>query len=244
MALFTAALAASLVAACLVACASDAGGGGEQPDSEAAYALKRRQMVDSQIRGRGIRDPRVLAALEKVPRHRFVSAGDEGGAYGDHPLSIGSGQTISQPYIVAYMTEALALEKEDRVLEIGTGSGYQAAVLGELVAEVYTIEIIEELATKATNVLADLGYANVHVRHGDGYQGWPEHAPFDAVIVTAAPDHVPQPLVEQLKMSGRIVVPVGRNEQDLLVLTRTPAGLREDARLPVRFVPLTRKPRE
>jgi protein-L-isoaspartate(D-aspartate) O-methyltransferase len=130
------------------------------------------------------------------------------------------------------------------VLEIGTGSGYQAAILGELVGEVYTIEIVSELAARATRVLKDLGYANVHVRHGDGYLGWPERAPFDAVIVTAAPDHIPQPLVDQLKQGGRLVVPVGRDEQDLLVLTRTPDGLREDARLPVRFVPLTRKKRE
>jgi protein-L-isoaspartate(D-aspartate) O-methyltransferase len=243
MTLVTTALAATLVTACLVACASDAGGDG-QADPEGAYAELRRRMVDTQIRSRGVRDARVLAALEKVPRHRFVLAGDEAGAYGDHPLSIGSGQTISQPYIVAYMTEALALTSGDRVLEIGTGSGYQAAILGELVGEVYTIEIVSELAARATRVLKDLGYANVHVRHGDGYLGWPERAPFDAVIVTAAPDHIPQPLVDQLKQGGRLVVPVGRDEQDLLVLTRTPDGLREDARLPVRFVPLTRKKRE
>ena len=140
------------------------------------------------------------------------------------------------------MTQALAVEPTDKVLEIGTGSGYQAAVLGELVREVYTIEIVPELAERSASLLKELGYANVHVRSGDGYAGWPDQAPFDAVIVTAAPDHVPQPLVDQLKIGGRLVVPVGRGDQDLLVLTRTTEGMREDDRLPVRFVPLTRKP--
>ncbi len=242
MTLVTLWLVASLLAACLVGCVSTTGDGNGQTDAEAVYAVRRRQMADTQIRGRGIHDPRVLGALEKVPRHKFVQPGDEPSAYGDHPLAIGSGQTISQPYIVAYMTEALDLQPGDRVLEIGTGSGYQAAILGELVHEVYTIEIVPELAARATRVLANLRYTNVHVREGDGYLGWPDHAPFDAVIVTAAPDHVPTPLVDQLKLGGRLVVPIGRDDQDLLVLTRTSDGLREDARLPVRFVPLTRRP--
>jgi protein-L-isoaspartate(D-aspartate) O-methyltransferase len=199
-------------------------------------------MVDTQIRDRGIKDPRVLEAMRKVERHRFVRERDVELAYGDFPVDIGLGQTISQPYIVAYMTDALDVKPTDKVLEIGTGSGYQAAVLGELAREVYTIEIVPELAERSTRVLKELGYANVHVRSGDGYAGWPEHAPFDAVIVTAAPDHIPQPLVDQLKVGGHLVVPVGRGEQDLLVLTKTTQGLREEARLPVRFVPLTRKP--
>jgi protein-L-isoaspartate(D-aspartate) O-methyltransferase len=234
-------LAACLLAGCVVACASSTNGNNAQADADAVLAVKRRHMVESQIRARGVRDPRVLAAMEKVPRHRFVRPGDEASAYGDHPLSIGSGQTISQPYIVAYMTEALEPAPKARVLEVGTGSGYQAAVLGELVAEVYTVEIVPELARRAAMVLRDLGYSNVHVRDGDGYAGWTEHAPFDAVIVTAAPDHIPKPLVDQLAMGGRLVVPVGTVEQYLLVLTRTADGLREESRLPVRFVPLTRK---
>ena len=205
-------------------------------------ARQRRDMVATQLRARGIRDARVLDAMSRVPRHRFVREQDQGVAYGDHPIPIGLGQTISQPYIVAFMTEALAIEAGHRVLEIGTGSGYQAAILGELVREVYTIEIVPELAERSKRVIAELGYKNVHVRAGDGYNGWPEHAPFDAVIVTAAPDHVPQPLVDQLKVGGRLVVPVGRDTQELLVMTRTADGLREESRLPVRFVPLTRKP--
>jgi protein-L-isoaspartate(D-aspartate) O-methyltransferase len=210
--------------------------------SQELLTERRRQMVETQIRARGVKDARVLAAMEKVPRHRFMRASDIDYAYADSPVSIGLGQTISQPYIVAFMTEALRVKPTDKVLEIGTGSGYQAAVLGELAREVYTIEIVPELAEQSSKVLKELGYANVHVRSGDGYAGWPEHAPFDAVIVTAAPDHVPQPLVDQLKIDGRLVIPVGRGEQDLLVYTRTKDGLREEDRLPVRFVPLTRKP--
>ncbi|MFN2446462.1 MAG: protein-L-isoaspartate(D-aspartate) O-methyltransferase [Vicinamibacterales bacterium] len=240
MSLLTLGVAACLVGGCL-ACAAACNGDGQHTQSEAELEARRRQMVDSQIRARGVRDPRVLAALEQVPRHRFVPPSELGTAYGDHPLAIGQGQTISQPYIVAYMSEALALDATDRVLEVGTGSGYQAAVLGELVAEVYTVEIVAELAQRAASVLRDLGYSNVHVREGDGYAGWPEHAPFDAVIVTAAPDHIPQPLVDQLAIGGRLVVPVGTNDQYLLVLTRTVDGLREESRLPVRFVPLTRR---
>jgi protein-L-isoaspartate(D-aspartate) O-methyltransferase len=230
-----------LLAGCLACAYADSGhdSAAQNPD---VLARRRQQMVDSQIRDRGVKDPRVLEAMRRVERHRFVRDRDIELAYGDFPVDIGLGQTISQPYIVAYMTEALGVKPTDKVLEIGTGSGYQAAVLGELAREVYTIEIVPELAERSTRILKELGYANVHVRSGDGYAGWPEHAPFDAVIVTAAPDHIPQPLVDQLKIGGRLVVPVGRGEQDLLVLTKTAQGLREEARLPVRFVPLTRKP--
>lgn len=234
-------LAACLVGlACLAACAAPPGPNGQPSDAE--LGARRHQMVDEQIRARGVHDPRVLAAIERVPRHAFVLPGDEQAAYADSPLGIGYGQTISQPYIVAYMTEALKLTPDARVLEIGTGSGYQAAVLGELVAEVYTIEIVTPLAERAANVLRTLGYDNVRVRDGDGYAGWPEYAPFDAVIVTAAPDHIPDALVEQLAQGGRLVIPVGEVDQDLFVLVRTEQGLREEARLPVRFVPLTRRP--
>ena len=232
----------------LLGCLACAGG----PSDEASPAQsserdklltdRRREMVETQMRARGINDPAVLAAMEKVPRHRFVLENDIDYAYADTPIGIGRGQTISQPYIVAFMTEALKVKSTDRVLEIGTGSGYQAAVLGELAREVYTIEIVPELAERSTRLLQELGYRNVHVRAGDGYAGWPEHAPFDAVMVTAAPDHVPQPLVDQLMQGGRLVIPVGKENQELLVLTRTADGVREEGRLPVRFVPLTRKP--
>jgi protein-L-isoaspartate(D-aspartate) O-methyltransferase len=214
----------------------------QRAERDNLLATRRREMVETQIRARGIKDPAVLAALEKVPRHRFVLTDDVDYAYADTPIGIGLGQTISQPYIVAFMTEALKVEPTDKVLEIGTGSGYQAAVLGELAREVYTIEIVTELADRSSRLLQELGYRNVHVRAGDGYAGWPQHAPFDAVMVTAAPDHVPQPLVDQLKQGGRLVIPVGKENQELLVLTRTADGLREEGRLPVRFVPLTRKP--
>ena len=211
-----------------------------QRDEE--YTRQRREMVDAQLRQRGIRDVRVLEAMGRVPRHRFVLQQDQAIAYGDHPIPIGLGQTISQPYIVAFMTEALVVAPQHKVLEIGTGSGYQAAILGELAREVYTIEIVPELAERGKRVIAELGYKNVHVRAGDGYNGWPEQAPFDSVIVTAAPDHVPQPLIDQVKVGGRLVVPVGTGVQQLLVYTRTEKGLLEESRLPVRFVPLTRKP--
>lgn len=209
--------------------------------SEDELAERRRLMVDEQMRRRGIADPRVLAALEGVPRHAFVPTTEAAAAYADSPLAIGHGQTISQPYIVAYMTEALRLDPAARVLEIGTGSGYQAAVLAALVADVYTIETVPALAARAASVLHDLGYDNVYLREGDGYAGWPEHAPFDAVIVTAAPDHIPDALVDQLKVGGRLAIPVGAVDQDLFVFVRTDQGLREEARVPVRFVPLTRR---
>jgi protein-L-isoaspartate(D-aspartate) O-methyltransferase len=223
-----------------VACAAIQGNGTATQDE--ALAQRRQQMVETQIRARGVKDARVLTAMTTVPRHRFVRPPDVDLAYGDYPIDIGFSQTISQPYIVAYMTEALALQPSDKVLEIGTGSGYQAAILGQLVREVYTIEIVTELAQRSTALLAELGYENIHVRAGDGYLGWPEQAPFDAVIVTAAPDHVPQPLVDQLAVGGRLVIPVGRGDQDLIIYTRTKNGLHEESRLPVRFVPLTRKP--
>ncbi len=197
-------------------------------------------MVDDQIEARGIRDPRVLGAMRKVPRDRFVPPDVVSLAYADQPLPIGHGQTISQPYIVAYMSEALRVTPQSKVLEIGTGSGYQAAILGELAREVYTIELIPELAARARATLESLGYANVHVRTGDGYLGWPEEAPFDAIMVTAAPDHVPQPLVDQLAVGGRLVIPVGDFDQEIRILTRTPAGIEESRTIPVRFVPLRR----
>jgi protein-L-isoaspartate(D-aspartate) O-methyltransferase len=196
-------------------------------------------MVVEQIERRGVRDGRVLAAMRKVPRHLFVPSEEQGYAYADTPLPIGYRQTISQPYIVAFMTEALELKPQDRVLEIGTGSGYQTAVLAELVQEVYSIDIVAPLAQQAEERLRRLGYTNVRIRVGDGYRGWPEAAPFDAIMVTAAPDHVPQPLVDQLREGGRLVVPVGRWEQDLVRLRRTPKGIHRETLLPVRFVPMT-----
>ncbi len=196
-------------------------------------------MVREQIQARGVRDPRVLEAVRKVPRHRFVPASVETGAYRDHPLDIGHRQTISQPYVVAFMTEALELKGGEKILEIGTGSGYQAAVLAEIASQVFTIEIVPELADRARRSLEALGYRNVHVRAGDGYRGWPEAAPFDAIMVTAAPDHVPQPLVEQLAQGGRLVLPVGDVIQELKLLRKTAKGIEEETLLPVRFVPMT-----
>ncbi len=201
---------------------------------------RRARMVDTQILARGVRDPRVLAAMRKVPRHKFVDPSERDRAYEDHPLPIAGSQTISQPYIVALMTELLALPEKARVLEIGTGSGYQSAVLGELAAEVYSIEIVPALAHSASEKLKELGYTNVTVREGDGYRGWPEHAPFDGIIVTAAPERIPQPLVEQLAVGGRMVIPVGGFFQELKVFTKQEDGrLSEKDVLPVRFVPMT-----
>jgi protein-L-isoaspartate(D-aspartate) O-methyltransferase len=200
------------------------------------FALERRQMVDQQIRQRGVHDDRVLDAVEAVPRHLFVPTDQRRQAYQDHPLPIGEGQTISQPYIVALMTSLLDLDGDERVLEIGTGSGYQAAVLSKLARDVYSIDGLGRQAQKS---LADLGYRNVHVRIGDGYQGWPEAAPFDGIIVTAAPPYIPEPLIEQLKVGGKLVIPVGRVFQDLLVITKTKDGLERRNVIPVRFVPMT-----
>ena len=197
-------------------------------------------MVETQIVARGVRDPRVLAAMREIPRHLFVQPSVRSSAYEDHPLPIAANQTISQPYIVALMTELLEVKPTDRVLEIGTGSGYQSAVLSKLAREVYTIEIVPELARSSAETLAKLGYKNVFVREGDGYRGWPEHAPFDAIIVTAAPEHVPQPLLDQLAPGGRLVIPVGSFFQELKVLTRDKSGrITEKNILPVRFVPMT-----
>ena len=217
-------------------------------DSSAAspasdYTAARSEMVTSQIADRGVRDERVLSAMRKVPRHEFVPASERRNAYRDTPLPIGEGQTISQPYIVALMTELAEPDPSDRVLEIGTGSGYQAAVLAEIVQHVYTIEIEPSLAQGAQQALDQLGYRNVTVRAGDGYAGWPEHAPFDIVMITAAPDHIPQPLIDQLKAGGRMVVPVGpiASTQQLRVLEKDTTGkVTSKVIAPVRFVPLRR----
>lgn len=211
-----------------------------QARADAAYARQRAAMVADQIQKRGVSDPRVLEAMRTVPRHRFVPANLQPFAYADRPLPIGNGQTISQPFIVAYMTEALAVAPAHKVLEIGTGSGYQAAVLAQLARDVYTIEIVPELARGAAAMLKELGYSNVHVREGDGYAGWPEHAPFDRIMVTAAPEEVPQPLVDQLAPGGRMVIPIGRGEQWLTVVEKTATGVIQRRTIPVRFVPFTR----
>lgn len=197
-------------------------------------------MVEEQIAGRGVEDAAVLDALRQVPRHLFIPESVRDQAYEDYPLPIGEGQTISQPYIVALMTQLADLGPDDKVLEIGTGSGYQAAVLSRLAREVYSIEILEPLGRRASQTLRRLGYDNVNVRVGDGYGGWPEEAPFDAILVTAAaPDQPPPPLEEQLKVGGRMVIPVGKYFQDLVVLTRTQKGKVRRSVIPVRFVPMT-----
>ncbi len=206
------------------------------------FAEARARMVRQQLStpGRDITNARVLAAMGKVPRHELVPASLRSQAYNDHPLPIGHDQTISQPFIVAFMTEKLESKPTDKVLEIGTGSGYQAAVLAELVREVYTIEIVEPLAHRAETDLKRLGYTNVFVHAGDGYKGWPEAAPFDAIIVTCAPEHVPQTLVEQLREGGRMIIPVGpAGNQELYVLHKKDGNAERRAVLPVRFVPMT-----
>ncbi len=203
------------------------------------FKTMRDKMVETQIKARGVKDPRVLSAMSKVERHRFVPEEYVNSAYSDQPLPIGEGQTISQPYIVALMTELLELKGEERVLEIGTGSGYQAAILAELVKEVYSIEIIESLANSAKKKLIELGYKNVYVKAGDGYLGWPEVAPFDAIIVTAAPDHIPNPLLEQLKEGGRMVIPVGTFAQELKKIVKRSGKIETTDVIPVVFVPMT-----
>jgi len=218
---------------------SDKQAEGIDDSAAAGKSREREQMVEVQIAARDVTDSAVLDAMRTVPRHLFVAERFRHEAYADYPLPIGEGQTISQPFIVASMTEALHLSPGDTVLEIGTGSGYQAAVLAEIVASVYTIEIVPSLAERAESTLAALHYTNVHVRTGDGYRGWPEHAPFDAIMVTAAPDHVPQPLVDQLKMGGRMVLPVGDTNQSLVILRKTPEGIERRDRYGVRFVPMT-----
>jgi protein-L-isoaspartate(D-aspartate) O-methyltransferase len=211
-------------------------------DSEATLQARRREMVEEQLRKRGIQSAVVLDAMRRVPRHRFVPPLRRGMAYTDGPLPIGQGQTISQPYIVALMTELLDPKKSMRVLEIGTGSGYQAAVLAECVGEVDTIEVVPELGRNATGLLKELSYRNVQVRIGDGYEGWPGRAPYDAIILTAAPpDRVPRPLLDQLKVGGRLVAPVGRDDQELVRITRTSTGFDREVIVPVRFVPMTGK---
>jgi protein-L-isoaspartate(D-aspartate) O-methyltransferase len=204
-----------------------------------ATQVARDRMVDEQIVPRGITDKAVLAAMRKVPRHELVPAELAAHAYSDRPLPIGFDQTISQPAIVARMTELAAVRKGSRVLEIGTGSGYQAAVLAEMGAQVFTIEIVEPLGRRAARDLARLGYRGVKTRIGDGYLGWPEAAPFDAVVVTAAPPRVPEPLKRQLKPGGRLVIPVGDTVQELLLITRTAKGFTEERVAPVGFVPMT-----
>lgn len=207
------------------------------PDDRAA---ERARMVDEQIAARGIRDSAVLAAMRRVPRQAFVPARWRADAYGDHPLPIGEGQTISQPYIVALMTELAAVRPGARVLEVGTGSGYQAAVLAEVGADVYTIEIVAPLAKAAAATLAELGYRSIHAREGDGYRGWPEAAPFAAIVVTAAPPAVPAALLAQLAPGGRLVIPVGTAEQELQVHEKSADGtVRVRSVTPVRFVPMT-----
>lgn len=205
-------------------------------------ANAREIMVKTQLRNRGIQDQYTLKAMEKVPRHKFVPKASVPLAYRDGALSIGYGQTISQPYIVAFMTESLQLRSTDKVLEIGTGSGYQAAVLSEIVDSVYSIEIIKELALSAKKLLDTLGYDNVIVRWGDGYHGWPERAPFDAIMVTAGASTIPQPLIDQLKEGGRIIIPVGppNGITELVRATKKDGKMTVEHLLPVRFVPFTR----
>jgi protein-L-isoaspartate(D-aspartate) O-methyltransferase len=220
-------------------------GCGQQAPTAADLAAQRQRMVEQQLKPRGIKEERVLAAMAKVPREEFIPVDVRADAYEDGPLPIGYDQTISQPYVVAFMTEQLRPKPSDRVLEIGSGSGYQAAILAELVGEVYTIEIVEPLAKSAEATLQRLGYKNVHIKAGDGYKGWPEEAPFDAIIVTCAPEKVPQPLVDQLKDGGRMVIPVGeRFAQQLYLLEKKNGQLKESATLPVRFVPMLREAKE
>jgi protein-L-isoaspartate(D-aspartate) O-methyltransferase len=229
-----------LVLAPLLALACSARRGSARGPGTDATAAERAAMVAEQIAARGVRSETVLAALRRVPRHAFVPEAIASQAYEDRPLPIGHEQTISQPYIVGLMTELAAVGPGDRVLEIGTGSGYQAAVLAELGADVYTIEIVEPLARSAARTLGALGYSGIKTRVGDGYQGWPEAAPFDAIVVTAAPPQIPEPLKRQLEPGGRLVVPVGDRYQDLRVLTRAAdgAGFSERNVAPVRFVPM------
>jgi protein-L-isoaspartate(D-aspartate) O-methyltransferase len=216
-------------------------GDGAQPAAQ-GHDAERAAMVQQQLRARDIRSPRVLEVMGRVPREAFVPEAQRGDAYADRPLPIGYDQTISQPYIVAFMTQALDVRPTDRILEIGTGSGYQAAILGELAAQVFTIEIVAPLAERARGTLASFGYRNIHVRAGNGYLGWPEEAPFDRIMVTAAPDEVPPALVAQLKEDGLMAIPVGGAYQELRILRKTARGMDTLATLPVRFVPMTGRP--
>ncbi len=202
------------------------------------FKKERKQMVERQLKVRGIKNEKVLEAMEKVERHRFVPDDLKPNAYDDEPLPIGSGQTISQPYIVAYMTEVLELKGEERVLEIGTGSGYQAAVLAEVVKEVFTVEVYEELAERARRILSELGYGNIQYKTGDGTLGWKKNAPYDAIMVTAAPAKTPDSLKEQLEDGGRMIIPVGQTFQNLFLFERSGQKIEKKKLLPVRFVPL------
>jgi protein-L-isoaspartate(D-aspartate) O-methyltransferase len=206
--------------------------------TEQDYARQRQHMVDRQIRARGITNPRVINALLTVPRHRFVPHSEVRLAYQDEPLPTSHHQTISQPYIVAFMSEVAAIPANGKVLEIGTGSGYQAAILGMLAKTVYSVEIIPSLAQKAQQTLQALGYTNIHVKQSNGYMGWPDHAPYDAIVVSAAPPHVPPALVEQLALGGKLVVPVGQSSQTIVVITKHATGLATEYTIPVRFVPM------
>jgi len=207
-----------------------------------AFSEQRLLMVENQLRARGLTQPRMLDAMSEVPRHLFVPESIRDRAYLDAPQPIGADQTISQPYIVALMTTLLELDGDETVLEIGTGSGYQAAIVSRLAREVYTIEIRERLARRARETLTALGYGNIHFRVGDGYQGWPEAAPFDGIIVTAAPEDVPQALIDQLKVGGRLVIPVGSFIQELMVITKTTTGIHRKYVTGVRFVPMVSDP--
>ena len=232
----------SWIAFVLVIAGLACGAGSAEQRGARDWDAERRRMVDEQLRARDIRSPRVLDAMLTVPRHLFVPEPLRAEAYRDSPLPIGLDQTISQPYIVAFMTEALDVQPGHRVLEIGTGSGYQAAVLGLLAKDVYTIEILPPLAERARGTLSALGYRNIQVRTGNGYLGWPEHAPYDRIMVTAAPDEVPTALVDQLKIGGVMAIPVGTVTQELRILRRTATGMETLTTLPVRFVPMTNKP--
>ena len=216
---------------------------GAQTSGQENFQAMRERMVETQIRARDVQNPAVLQAMTRVPRHLFVPDDLRPFAYDDRPLPIGRGQTISQPFIVAHMTEALQLEPSHTVLEIGTGSGYQAAVLAEIVKQVYSVEIVPDLAASARQALAQAGYRNVEVRMGNGYLGWPEHAPFDRIVVTAAPPEIPQALVDQLAIGGVMVVPVGTSYQEMLIITKTPDGVTQRRTMEVRFVPMISQPR-
>lgn len=211
----------------------------EKVEPDTALASARKRMVENQLKRRDITDKRVLAAMEKVERHRFVPADLQSSAYDDGPLPIGEGQTISQPYIVALMTQLLRLKGGEKVLEIGTGSGYQAAILAELAGEVYTIEIVPSLGKSAEVRLKELGYDNIFIRIGDGYQGWPEKGPFDGIIVTCAPEAIPQPLLDQLAEGGRMVIPVGERTQELVLVEKNGGKISRKDIIPVLFVPMT-----
>jgi len=240
---FVACLSATMTAMALGSCGAPETKSTESRIVQPDWAQQRAEMVRGQLRGRDIVDARVLDAMNRVERHRFVPDYARSNSYEDSPLPIGQGQTISQPYIVAFMTQALDVQPHHRVLEIGTGSGYQAAILAELAKELYTIEIVPELGERARTTLDMLGYKNAHVKIGNGYFGWPERAPYDRIMVTAAPDEIPSALVSQLAMGGLMAIPVGIGDQELRILRRTEQGLEILRTLPVRFVPMVGKPK-